>query len=147
MVKMEFSIHIDRPVAEVFEYLADPTKLPEWSPMFDEAKPSETPIRVGTKVQTRAKFLGRKLESSYEVIEYEPNKRFVTKTDRPFPLERADTYESEGGGTRVVIVAEAEPGGFFRLGEPILARIMKKQGQAQLDTVKELLEAEVPAER
>ncbi len=147
MVKMEFSIHIDRPVAEVFEYLADPTKLPEWASMFDEAIPSETPIRVGTKVRTRAKLLGRQLESSYDVIEYEANKRFVTRTDKPFPLTRADTYQSEGSGTRVVVDVEAEPGGFFRLAEPILARIMKKQGQAQLDTVKELLEAEVPAER
>ncbi len=147
MVKFELSVHINRPVAEVFNYLADPTNLPEWASMFDEARPSETPIRVGTKVQTRAKFLGRKLESSFDVIEHEPNKRFVTKTDKPFPLKRADTYQSEGGGTRVVLVLEAEPGGFFRLGEPILARIMKKQAQAQLDTVKELLEAEVPAER
>ncbi len=147
MIKMEFSIHIDRPVADVFEYLADPTKLPEWSSMIDEARPSETPIRLGTKVLTRAKILGRKLESSFDVIEYETNKRFVTRTDKPFPLTRADTYGSEGSGTRVVIVTEAEPGGFFRLGEPILARIMKKQVEAQLDTVKELLEAEVRAER
>ncbi len=147
MIKMEFSIHIDRPVAEVFEYLTDPTKLPEWSSMIDEARPSETPVRVGTKVQTRAKILGRKLESSYDVIGFETNKRFVTRTDKPFPLTRADTYESEGGGTKVVIDVEVEPGGFFRLGEPILARIMKKQVEAQLDTVKELLEAEVRAER
>jgi uncharacterized protein YndB with AHSA1/START domain len=147
MVKMEFSIHIDRPVAEVFEYLADPTKLSEWSSIIDEARPSETPIRVGTKVRTRAKILGRKLESDYEVIEYQVNKRFVTKTNRPFPLTRADTYQSEGGGTRVVLAAEAEPGGFFRLGEPILARIMKKQIEAELNTVKELLEAEVAVER
>jgi uncharacterized protein YndB with AHSA1/START domain len=147
MLKMEFSIHIDRPVAEVFEYLADPAKLPEWSSIIDEARPAETPIHVGTKVQTRAKLLGRKLESSYDVIEYEVNKRFVTKTDRPFPLTRADTYQSEGNGTRVVLAVEAEPGGFFRLGEPILARIMKKQVEAELDTVKELLEAEVRAER
>ncbi len=146
-MKMEFSIHIDRPVAEVFEYLADPTKLPEWSSTIDEARPSETPIRVGTKVQTRAKILGRKLESTYDVIEYEANKRFVTRTTKPFPLKRADTYQSEGSGTRVVLAVEAEPGGFFRLGEPILARILKKQVEAQLDTVKELLEAEVRAER
>ena len=147
MVKSETSVHINRPVTEVFKYLSDPTKLPEWASMFDEAKASETPIRVGTKIETRAGFLGRKMESTYEVIEHEPNKRFVTKTDKPFPLKRTDSYESEGGGTKVVVVLEADPGGFFRLAEPILSRIMKKQGQAQLDTVKEILEAEVPAEK
>ncbi len=143
MVKSETSVHINRPVAVVFKYLSDPTKLPEWASMFDEATPSESPVRVGTKVQTRSKFLGRNMESTFEVIEHEPNKRFVTKTDKPFPLKRIDTYESEGGGTKVAVVLEGDPGGFFRLAEPILSRIMKKQGQAQLDTVKELLEAEV----
>lgn len=146
MVKSETSVHINRPVAVVFKYLSDPTKLPEWASMFDEATPSETPVRVGTKIQTRSKFLGRTMESTFDVIEYEPNKRFVTKTDKPFPLKRIDTYESEGDGTKVAVVLEGDPGGFFRLAEPILSRIMKKQGQAQLETVKELLEAEVPAQ-
>ena len=36
--------------------------------------------------------------------------------------------------------------GFFKIGEPILVRIAKKQFQAQLDTMKELLEAPTPAE-
>ncbi len=146
MVKSETSVHINRPVAVVFKYLSDPTKLPEWASMFDEAAPSESPARVGTKIQTRSKFLGRTMESTFDVIEYEPNKRFVTKTDKPFPLKRIDTYESEGDGTKVAVVLEGDPGGFFRLAEPILSRIMKKQGQAQLETVKELLEAEVPAQ-
>ncbi len=43
-------------------------------------------------------------------------------------------------------VFEGEPGGFFKVGEPLLVRIAKKQIQAQLDTVKELLEARTPAE-
>lgn len=147
MVRVETSVHIDRPVAEVFTYMADPTKWPEWNSIVEESTPSETPLRVGTKIHQRAKFLGRKIEATFEVLEHEPNKRLVNKTDKPFLTKISTTFEPEGGGTRVVAVIEGEPGGFFKLGEPILIRIGKKQFQAQLDTAKELLEAQVPAQK
>ncbi len=141
MVKFEISVQINRPVAEVFKYMDDPTKLPEWNSIVEESRPSETPIRVGTKIHSRARFLGRKIESTFDVVEHEPNKRFVSKTDKPFPFTQTVNFQAEGGGTRLVSTFEGDPGGFFKLGEPILARIAKKQFQAQLDTVKELLEA------
>ncbi len=147
MVKFEISAHINRPVAEVFKYMVDPTKVPEWNSIVQEATPSETPVRVGTRIQQRARFLGRNVDPTFEVIEHEPNKRFVQKTDKPFSFTISNTFEADGGGTKVVVVMEGEPGGFFKVGEPILARIVKKQMMAQLDTAKELLEAQVPAER
>jgi uncharacterized protein YndB with AHSA1/START domain len=147
MVKFEISVHINRPLAEVFKYMDDPTKTAEWNSIVQEATPSETPVRVGTRIQQRARFLGRKVDPTFEVIEHEPNKRFVQKTDKPFSFKLSNTFEAEGSGTKVVAAFEGEPGGFFKVGEPILARIAKKQFQAQLDTAKELLEAQVPAER
>src|SRR5216683_3317274 len=114
MVKFEISEHINRPVAEVFKYIADPTKLPEWNAIVEEATPSETPVKVGTRVKQRARFLGRKIESTAEVTEHEPDKRFTTKTDRPFPLTISNAFEAEGSGTKLVVVMEGEPGGFFK---------------------------------
>jgi uncharacterized protein YndB with AHSA1/START domain len=146
MVKFEISVHVDRPVAEVFKYMDDPTKTPEWNSIVEESAPSETPVKVGTRISSRARFLGRKVDSTFEVIEHVPNKRFVQKTDKPFSFKLSNSFEAEGGGTKVVAAFEGEPGGFFKVGEPILARIAKKQFQAQLDTAKELLEAHVPAE-
>src|SRR3981081_1119311 len=104
MVKFEISTHINRPVADVFKYMADPTKLPEWNSIVEEAVPSETPIRMGTKIQTRARFLGRKIEPTVEVTEYELNKRFAQKGDKPFPLKISNLLEAEGGGTKVLSV-------------------------------------------
>src|SRR5207302_4366070 len=40
MVKFEISTHINRPLAEVFKYMADPTKQPEWNSIVEEAVPS-----------------------------------------------------------------------------------------------------------
>lgn len=146
MIKLEMSVHINRPVAEVFEYLTDPARTPAWNATIEEATASETPLRVGTRVRTRMRMLGRTIEGTYEVVEYEPNKRFAWKGEEPFPMKGINTYQTENGGTRIVSSSEGELGGFFKLSEPILARIVKKQLQVQFETAKELLEAEVPAE-
>jgi uncharacterized protein YndB with AHSA1/START domain len=145
MVKFETSLHINRPVAEVFEYMNDPTKMLEWNTTLEEAVPSETPVKVGTRIRTRIRALGRKIEGTTEVVEFEPNKRVVLKIDGPFSWKTIYTYQTEDGGTRLVIALEGEPGGFFKVGEPVLARILKKQLQAQFETAKELLEAQVAA--
>ena len=146
MVKFEVAVEINRPIDEVFAYMADPTKTPEWNSIVEEARPSETPVRRGTTISSRARFLGRKIDSTFEVVEYVPNKTFVQRTDKPFAFTITNVFEAAGKGTRVKGAFEGEPGGFFKLGEPILARIAKKQFQAQLDTAKELLEARTPAE-
>src|SRR5947208_40866 len=117
MVKFEISTHINRPVAEVFKYMSDPTKLPEWNSVVEEATPSETPVRVGTKIQVRARFLGRKIDSPSVVTEYEVNKRYTNKSERPFALTITNTFETEGGGTKVGAIFDGDAAGFFKLDE------------------------------
>src|SRR2546428_13632160 len=132
MVKFEISTHINRPVAEVFTYLSDPAKLPEWNSVVEEATPSETPVKAGTKIQTRARFLGRKIESPSVVSEYELNKRYPTKSEKPFALTITNTFDSEGGGTRVVAIFDGDPGGFFKFVKQIAAPVAYTQSQPHL---------------
>src|SRR5438445_5976401 len=99
MVKFEISTHINRPLAEVFKYMADPTKQPEWNSIVEEAVPSETPIRMGTKIQTRARFLGRKMESTAEVTEYELNKRVEQKRVKSFHLTITNMLDTHCAGS------------------------------------------------
>lgn len=146
MVRFEVSTEIKRPVAEVFAYVADPQNLPEWNAIVEEARASETPLRVGSTITGRARFLGRKIESVNQVTEYVVNQKFTQKSDKPFPITISNLFEAANGGTKVTSTLDGEPGGFFKIGEPILARIAKKQFQTQLDTLKELLEARTPAE-
>ena len=146
MLKFEISVHINRSVAEVFDYVNDPARMPEWNSTIEKATASEIPLKVGTRIDTRFRMLGRTVEGALEVVEFDPNRRIAWKSDEPFPLKGGYTFHSENGGTRLVASGEAELGGFFKLSEPIVARIVKKQLQAQLETAKELLDAQVPAE-
>ncbi len=147
MVRVELSAEIKRPVEEVFAYAADNDKVTEWNSLVLESSASPPgPLRLGSKVHNVGKFLGRRIDSTLEVTEYEANKKISFKSTSPFPLEQTMTFEPTDDGTKVTGLGIAEPGGFFKLAEPILGRIAKKQFQAQFDTMKEILEARVAAE-
>ena len=141
MIKVEHSLVIDRPPAEVFAYTTDPANLPEWQSTALEAR-SEGPVQQGAHVTEVRKFLGRKMESEVEVTEYDPDKRFALKVlSGPVPFSFEQTLEPTDGGTNVRVVLEGEPGGFFKLAEPLVERAVKRQMKADYEQLKDILEA------
>lgn len=130
----------------MFAYATDPAKTPEWKTSVLESRAEPVgPMRVGTKIHTVMRLLGRRIESTAEVTELVPNRKFVQKTNSPFPVEVTCLAEPTSAGTKVTATAVAEPGGFFKIAEPVLFRIVKKLGQTELQTMKGLLEARQPA--
>lgn len=98
---------------------------------------------VGTTFSGVVQLLGRRMESAHEVTEYEPNSKLAFKvTSGPVPMKAETSFESVARGTKVTIHAEVEPGGFFRLAEPIFARTAQRQYETNLATLKDLLEAQ-----
>jgi hypothetical protein len=98
----------------------------------------------GDKFTTVSKFLGRRFETPFEVTAHEPNRLHSHKsTGGPLPQEYTSTFEEvAGGGTRMTQVVEGEPGGFFSLAGPLLERAGRRQFRADLETLKDLLEAQ-----
>jgi uncharacterized membrane protein len=146
MLKLEFHSEIERPVEEVFAYWLDLARVPEWNPAALECRVEPPgPVQLGSRIETVGRILGRRFESTHEVTELVPNRRFGYRADSPFPIETTFLAEPMAGGTRVTVVSVAEPAGFFRMAEPVLGRIARKQLQANIDTMKELIEAREPA--
>ena len=145
-MRVEESVEIDRPVEEVFSYAADPEHFPEWSGIILEAhkETPQGPIAVGERFTNVAKFLGRRFETPFEVTAHEHNRRHSHRsTGGPLVQEYTSTFEeTAGGGTRMRQVVEGEPGGFFRLAGPLLERAGRRQFRADLETLKDLLEAQ-----
>lgn len=143
MAKLEISTVINRPVEEVFAFLSNPENYPKWISSSSEVKIiSEGPIGVGTTFRPVVKFLGRRIEGESEVTEYEPNRRYATKSKSgPVPVEWRVTFERVEGGTRVSMSGEVEPGGFFKIAEPLLVSMVKRQFEADLANLKDLMEA------
>jgi carbon monoxide dehydrogenase subunit G len=143
MAKLEQTLTIDRPVEEVFAFVSEPEKQAQWRSGIEEAElTSEGPIGVGSTFREVERFLGRKIESTSEVTEFEPNSKFAFKsTSGPVSFEATITLEESADGTRLSMVGDAELGGFFRIAEPIVIRMASRQMETDLASLKTLLEA------
>src|SRR5574341_2376769 len=145
MLKIESTTVINRPIEDVFAVLSNLENNPKWDSVALEAKKtSEGPIGVGTTWRIVQKALGQRLEIVAEFTEYEPNQKTTLKSKSgPFPIEVRRTYKPVDDGTQVNFVLEAQPGGFFKLAEPLLTRMVKRGIETDLATMKDLMEAHV----
>jgi uncharacterized protein YndB with AHSA1/START domain len=140
---VEESVQIDRPPQEVFDYVANPENLPVWSSLAIEVKDATMPLKEGEVFTTIGKFLGRRFETPFQRRTYEPNRRYIDRaTGGPIPdQDWTYTFEEIRAGTRLTRAVEGEPGGFFKVADPLIERALKRQVKADLETLKDLLEA------
>ena len=144
MLHAEESVEINRPVEEVFSYVSTVESQPEWAtPPMEVRKDTPGPPKEGDTFTSVSKFLGRRFETPYRITSIEPNRQFSYRaTGGPLPDQRwTHTCEEVSGGTRYTMVLEGEPGGFFRLAEPLIQRAANRQFRANLETLKDMLEA------
>ena len=143
MTKIERSITIERPAAEVWQFVHDPTKDVLWQTTLRESEIlTDGGIGVGTRVREVRQFLGLRVEVAWEVTEYEPHTRSSIKgISGPVPLNGSYLLAAENGGTRFTVVGELDAHGLFRLAEPVFARMTRRELEANLGHLKDLLEA------
>jgi uncharacterized protein YndB with AHSA1/START domain len=140
MVTIDVTLDIDRPVADVFAYLTDPRRMPEWVSTVKEVK-ADGPPRLGAKlVQTHA-FLGRSVSVTAEITAYEEDREVAFATRSPLPVTQTLTLRPEGSGTRLRAVMEADFGVFRPAAEGIVAARARREYERDLGRLKDLLEA------
>jgi uncharacterized membrane protein len=142
-VDVETRITIARPRAEVAAYAGDPDNATAWYANIERVDwRSPRPVHVGTRVAFVARFLGRRLEYTYEVREDVPGERFVMSTaEGPFPMETTYSWQDAGDGATVMTLRNrGEPAGFARIAAPMMARAMARANRADLRRLKALLE-------
>jgi uncharacterized membrane protein len=141
-VDVETRITIARPRAEVASYAADPDNATAWYANI-ESVAWEPPLEVGVRLAFAARFLGRRLEYTYEVREHVRGERFVMSTaEGPFPMETTYTWADGGGGsTEMTLHNRGEPSGFAKVAAPVMARAMRRANEADLRRLKAILEA------
>ena len=137
-------IVIDRPVETVAAYATDPTNAPSWYANIESVEwRTEPPARVGSQLTFVARFLGRRLTYTYEVVELVPGSSLVMRTAQgPFPMETTYRWEPGSvGGTRMTLRNRGEPAGFSRFLAPFMAPAMRRANQKDLVALKKILEA------
>jgi uncharacterized protein YndB with AHSA1/START domain len=144
MTKVEASVLINRPIKEVFAYVADPSNAAQWAgPVVESKITSGGPVGRGTTSSRVTQLLGRNIESTYEITEYKPNSRYADKTTSgPVPINSRISFDPVDGGTKVTIQGVIKAEGFFKLAEPLVSRMARRQVETDAQTLKDLLEAQ-----
>jgi uncharacterized membrane protein len=142
-VDVQTQIDIERPRPEVASYASDPDNATTWYQNITSVEwKSPKPLTVGSLVAFAARFLGRRLEYTYEVKELVAGERFVMRTmEGPFPMETTYTWDDNpAGGTTMRLRNRGEPTGFSRLVTPVMAGAMRRANQKDLARLKTILE-------
>ena len=143
MVDVTTSIEIDRPAEDVFAFVSDFTNNPRWQRGQRSCTwTSPPPLRVGSTYDQHARFLGRDVVNSFRVVEHDPGRRVrFTSASGSFPLTITRTVEPLGAArARFSEHVSGEPGGFFRLAEPVLRPLVRSAIRRDFPRLKALLE-------
>ena len=145
MIDVSTEIDINCSRDKVAEYSANPDNAPKWYVNIKAAKwKTPKPLKVGSQIVFKAKFMGKALVYIYEIAEYAAERKMVMKTlTGPFPMETIYTWETiEGNITRMSLQNKGNPGGLFRLLTPLFSFAIRKANNKDLQRLKQIIEKE-----
>jgi hypothetical protein len=143
-VDVRSEIEIERPREEVSAYASDPDNATAWYENIEAVEwRSPGPLAVGSEIAFVARFLGRRLAYTYEVVQLVPGERFVMSTSEgPFAMETTYSWEdTREGATKMRLRNRGEPAGFSRLVTPFMVPAMRRANRKDLARLKAILEA------
>jgi uncharacterized protein YndB with AHSA1/START domain len=137
---------IDRPIDQVFAFLADGTNDPKFSPRVQTIeKQTDGPPGAGTVYSSTVKDAGMETSREFKLTEFEQptkirwtelSKNAITVPDGGYDLEPAGE-----GATRMTILNTFEGHGFGKLILPFALRGAKKDADAFAGRIKAAVEA------
>ena len=142
-VDVQTDIVIRRPVEEVARYVADPTNAPSWYVNIASMQwRGEPRVTVGSRMAFTARFLGRELTYTYEIVEHDPGRRLVMRTaEGPFPMQTTYTWTGlPDGSTRMTLRNRGEPAGFASVAAPLMAAAIRRANRKDLEHLRGILE-------
>jgi uncharacterized membrane protein len=134
---------IYRPIRQVFNFMSTPENDFQWQyGVLASTRLSEGITNIGTLFRSISHLMGQRIESTFEVTEFEPNKKYGFKSlSGPLHSQTSYAFEIADDSTKITISTQANMINFFQVGEGILEKKMKKQLKADLAMLKKLLEA------
>ena len=141
MIELEFTIDLDRPVEQVYDFVINAENLRLWqSGLIKSELLTRGPLRVGTRVR-QVRYMGpKKSEIKAEITALEPNKRFTTKTITNPKATIDYIFEPKDGGTLLTYKFEMHTSGLMHMMERMVKEIIKTDTDADLEKLKQILE-------
>jgi uncharacterized protein YndB with AHSA1/START domain len=142
MVQFENSTTIDRPVEDVFAYVADVANDPAWhTDVVEGRKVSDGPIGIGSRLQIRIKpFMGVS-EGIEEVFGYEPNRLYQVRAEMgPMRSTLTCRFEPVDGRTRFARRVEIQTSGPLSLLMTLMRPMMARRNAGFVANLRRVLE-------
>jgi uncharacterized membrane protein len=143
MAKVEASMVINRPLTEVFQYMSVNENALQWQPGLLETRVTNDVNGPGRAWIDTIQFLGRRMETPFQLTDWQLNQKIAFQSmGGPIPMQGSYAFAPNGAGVQVTFLLTGEPGGFFKLAEPVLMKILQRQWQTNLANLKDVLEAQ-----
>jgi carbon monoxide dehydrogenase subunit G len=135
----------DRPIEEVFAFLANGENDPRFSPrVLEIAKTTDGPPGVGTVYASTVKDAGMKTKREFRLTEFEPPTRIRwAETSQNLVTASEGGYDlaPDGDGTRITLYNVLEGHGLGKLIAPLAVRAARKDADAFAQRIKAAVEA------
>jgi carbon monoxide dehydrogenase subunit G len=143
MINLDFSTLIDRPVKDVFAFVADPNNMSKWnSAVVSIQQVTPGRVGVGTKFKTIGEALGRRLEGEMQVQAYEPESKCGFQLNAgPMQMNMSLMFKTVGTGTKLSLNVQGNPAGIFKLAEGVMTGQVKSLMEGNFATLKSVLES------
>lgn len=149
MATIRGDILIERPVDEVFDFVADEANEPSYnSQMLRSVKLTEGPVGRGTRFRSTIRTRRGETDVFVEHAEFDPPRRLRVLTDAPgLRVDGILTFEPVGSATRMRWEWTPQPQGWLRLLSPVVAEIGRRQERRVWESMRQHLEQRAPAGR
>jgi uncharacterized membrane protein len=137
---------IARPREEVAAFAMEAENDTRWIGGISSARRlTEGPTAVGTRVERVAHFLGRRIEYVMEVVDLVPSEQIVMRSIKsPFPMRVTYSFADADAATVARVRVEGGGEGFYRIAGGLMAPMVKRNIQADVKRLKEIMETAPP---
>jgi uncharacterized membrane protein len=143
MAPIATSVEIARSPEDVFAYIADVPRHPEWQEgLVAVTVETEGPIRAGTRVVHRRKLGPQTVATTSEITLFDPPHVVSFRgIDGPIRAQGSQRVEPAGDGSRVLFEMEMQGHGVGKLILPMARRQAARQVAASHEKLKRILES------
>lgn len=143
MIRVKDSVVIDRPLDNVFQYMARFENDKQWRTELADIRATAPGISpgVGDRYEQLLQWGDRQVQADFEVVEFETDRHIGFRGTAGDVRARGwYDFEPHDGQTRVDVGGEVEISGALSITEPFVERVLRDQGTEDLHRLKDILE-------
>jgi NAD(P)-dependent dehydrogenase (short-subunit alcohol dehydrogenase family)/carbon monoxide dehydrogenase subunit G len=146
VIRLQETIEVNRPLADVFQYTSEFSNVEQWDPGVASAtRLNPGPLGVGSEYRVLVKLGPRRLPMHYTITRYEPPSRVVLEGKSTTVNALDDIrFEPTATGTRIVYTADLSFQGWFSYAESLLKSRLDGVGKAAIAGLRQVLTEELP---